>query len=196
MHTRTRRARARAMFAGAVVGAWLLVQPAPAAARSTEIQLGAGPSLMASTWRGDYAVGGTFKLGMRFARVIGFDFQGWESLATVDTRLNTGLSLGVRATLPLQRVRPFVRLFAIHQHEEGWTSAQANPLGVLAGIGAGIRHRAGVGFSVGAEAPVQRIGSRTTLTLFSQGNATWLANELGPSWYFGLDLGVGMDFLL
>lgn len=169
--------------------------PASAAARP-EIQVGTGPSVNASTWRGDYGAGGTLKLGMRFARVVGFDFQGWETLSTVDTRLVTGLSVGVRGTIPLRRVRPFGRLFVIHQHEEGLVSAQANPLGVLAGIGAGIRHRAGAGFSVGVEVPVQKIGSRTTVTLFSQGNATWLANALGPAWYFGLDLGVGMDFLL
>lgn len=185
-------ARTLLVSAAAVLLAW----PTVASARSTEIQLGAGPSAYASTWRGDYGAGGTLKLGMRFAKVIGFDFQGWESLASVDTRLNTGLSLGVKATLPLRVVRPFARAFVIHQHEEGLVSAQANPVGVLAGVGAGIRHRAGAGFSAGVEVPVQRMNERTTITLFSQGNATWLGNALGPAWYVGLDLGVGMDFLL
>lgn len=169
---------------------------APVCAHAAEIQVGLGPSAYASTWRGDYGGGGTLKLGMRFARVIGFDFQGWESLASVDTRLLTGLSLGVRGSLPLERVSPFVRAFVIHQHEEGLVSAQATPLGVIAGIGAGIRHRAGAGFSLGADVPVQRVGKRTQINFFGQGNATWLANELGPAWYFGLDFGVSMDFSL
>lgn len=187
----------RAIAAGcALAVAVLAVEPRNASAARPEIQIGAGPSVHATTWRGDFGAGGTLKLGMRFARVIGFDFQGWESLSSVDTRLNTGLSLGVRGTLPLPTVRPFARLFAIHQHEEGWASARANPIGVLAGIGAGIRHRAGLGVAAGVEIPVQKIGSRTTLNLFTQGNATWLANELGPTWTFGLDFGVGMDFLL
>ncbi len=168
----------------------------PSRARAAEIQIGVGPSAYASTWRGDFGGGGTLKLGMRFARVLGFDFQGWESLASVDTRLVTGLSLGVRGSLPLKVASPFVRAFVIHQHEEGLASARATPLGVLAGIGAGIRHRAGAGFSLGVDVPARRIGKRTQVNFFSQGNATWLSNELGPAWYFGLDFGVSMDFSL
>ncbi len=169
---------------------------ADARAASTEIQLGVGPSAYASTWRCDYGAGGTLRLGMRFAHVLGFDFQAWESLASVDTRLNTGLSLGVRGTLPLRAARPYVRAFVIHQHEEGIVSAQNSPLGILAGVGAGIRHRAGAGGSLGVEIPVRSVSKRTTILFFTQTNATWLSNHLGPSVYVGLDLGVGMDFLL
>jgi hypothetical protein len=170
--------------------------PLASRAASTEIQLGLGPTAYASTWRGDYGAGGTLRLGMRFAHVVGFDFQAWESMASVDTRLNTGLSLGVRGTLPLRAVHPYVRAFLIHQHEEGLVSAQHNPVGILAGIGSGIRHRAGAGGSLGVEIPARQINKRTTITFFTQVNATWLGNDLGPALYLGLDLGVGMDFLL
>lgn len=174
----------------------LAVLPTQAQAAATEIQLALGPTAFASTWRGDFGGGGTLRLGMRFAHVVGFDFQSWETLASVDTRLLTGLSLGVRGTLPLRAVRPFVRAFVIHQHEEGIVSAQNNPIGVLAGIGAGIRHRAGAGGSLGIEIPARQITQRTTILFFTQANATWLGNALGPAVYVGLDLGVGMDFLL
>lgn len=173
-----------------------LAFPARASAAPAELQLGVGPSAWASTWRGDVGAGGTLRLGLRLAHVVAFDFQGWQSLGTVDTRIATGLSLGVRATLPLATVRPTARAFVIHQHEEGIVSAMAQPLGVVAGIGPGIRHRAGAGGALGVEIPVRRAGERSTITLFSQGVGTWLAGHLGPSLYVGLDLGVGLDFLL
>lgn len=167
-----------------------------ARAMTHELQLGAGPSAFVSTWRGDYGGGVTARLGWRLGGVFGVDFQGWEGIASVDTRLDTGLSLGLRGSLPLRGASPFARLFVVHQHEEGLVSAQSDPLGVVAGIGAGIRHRAGAGGSLGVEVPLRREGTRTKFTLFSQGNAMHLGNRLGPDWYFGLDIGVGLDLLL
>ena len=76
--------------------------------------------------------------------------------ATVDERLNTGLTLGVAGFIPWQRVRPFLRAFFIHQHEEGLVAVEEEPLGVLVGIGAGIRHRAGLGGTLGLEIPFKK----------------------------------------
>jgi hypothetical protein len=168
----------------------------PAHATSHEVQLGAGPTAFVSSWRGDYGVGGALRLGWRMGGVFGVDFQTAESFASIDARLLTGLSIGVRGTVPLGAVRPYARLFVIHQHEEGFVSAQNEPLGTMAGIGAGIRHRAGAGGSLGAEIPLRRDGKRASFTFFSQANATRLANDLGPDWYFGLDVGIGLDYLL
>ncbi len=165
-------------------------------AAPVELTLAAGPSVYATSWRGDYGAGGSLRIGYRIARVISIDFQGWESYATVNRRLNTGLSFGVAGYLPLKSVRPFVRLFALHQHEESLVSVENAPAGVLFGVGSGIRHRAGGGFTLGVEVPQKRLGPKTEPAFVVNTNATWFPDELGPHWYFGLDLGVSLGVFL
>jgi hypothetical protein len=36
----------------------------------------------------------------------------------VNERLNTGLSIGITALVPLESLLPYLRLYAMHQHEE------------------------------------------------------------------------------
>ena len=166
-----------------------------AGAHTTELQGGLGVASFVSTWRGDYGGGGTLQLGARYAGVFGVDVMGWEALATVDRRLDTGLTLGITGYLPLEKVHPLARLFVIHQHEEALVSVENAPFGVALGIGAGIRHRVGGGLSLGAEFPLQT-RDRTTWCLTTRATAIALAGILGPSAYFGIDAALGFDLVI
>jgi hypothetical protein len=185
--------------------AWLLAVAlvlaagrAGASPTSVELEAALGGTTYATSWRGDYGVGDTLRAGVRFARVIAGDFQIWESYATVNHRANTGLTIGVTGYVPLKIVHPYARLFAIHQHEEGLVSVAHAPVGVLFGVGAGIRHRAGGGLSLGAEFPFQdALGKKLSWVLFTNVNGIYFPDDaLGPSAYFGIDLGVGLDYFL
>ena len=175
-----------------VLGVLLVSAPASAG----ELQLDAGVAVRKSTWRGDWASGGQLGLGYRFARVLSIDFLAWEELARVDRRLNTGITAGVTGTLPLATIRPSLRLYVIHQHEEGWVSVAEHPFGVVAGIGPGIRHRAGFGTKLGLEIPFSK-----------KKHVEWVANtgfdmtffpdaSLGASAYFGVMGGIGLNYSL
>ncbi len=175
----------------------LTVLARQARAVPVELELAAGATTFASTWRGDFGAGGTLRLGSRFAHVFAIDFQGWEELAGIDRRLNTGLSFGVTGYVPLRVVHPYARLFILHQHEEGLVSVENAPAGVVLGIGSGIRHRAGGGLSLGTEIPFRRDSSgKVTWLMLANATGTWFPDVLGPHFYVGLDLGVGLDFLL
>ncbi len=114
----------------------------------------------------------------------------------VDTRLDTGLTLGVTGFLPLGTVRPSLRLYAIHQHEEGLVSLENEPGGAVLGIGAGIRHRAGGGLAPGIEVSLDQTKELEWLFLGSF-DATWFPDDsLGPAAYFALNLGLGLNYSL
>lgn len=181
-----------------VAWAFALGLAAPSAHADVEAVFAGGSTAYASSWRGDYGAGATLRAGLRFAHVFAVDLQVWESLATVNERLDTGLSLGVTGYVPLRVVHPFARLFAMHQHEEGLVSVEYAPAGTLFGIGAGIRHRAAGGLSLGAEVPIPAPGDgRLTPVFFAEVTASYFPDDtLGPHTYVGLDLGLGLDFLL
>lgn len=163
-----------------------------------ELTAAGGLTGYASTWRGDFGTGGTIRAGARFAHVLQPDVQLWESFATVNERMNTELSLGISGFLPLPGVRPYARLYVLHQHEEGLVSVENTPGGYLFGIGAGIRHRAGGGMQLGVEIPVRPgVPGRLTTLLFAELKANYFPdNTLGPTSYVGIDVGIGLDYLL
>jgi hypothetical protein len=169
-------------------------------ARAMDVELGAaaGAATYASTWSGDFGLGSTLRAGVRFQRVFAIDFQAWESYATVNHRLNTGLSIGATGYLPLESVHPYGRLFVLHQHEEGIVSVENTPSGFVFGIGAGIRHRAGGGLALGAEFPVKRAANdRLTWLIFADGMLIYFPDAtLGPHAYFGVEGGIAFDWLL
>lgn len=165
-------------------------------ARAGELQVDVGAAVRKSTWRGDWAGGGQVGGGYRFARVVALDFVVWEELATVDKRLNTGLTLGVTGTLPLPKLRPTLRVYFIHQHEEGLVSVYENPFGTVAGIGAGIRHRAGVGARLGLEIPFAKKKHVEWIALTGL-DATWFPDtSLGAALYVGAMGGIGLNYSL
>ncbi len=167
-----------------------------AAALPVELGMATGATTYVSTWRGDVGGGGTLRLGARFGHVLALEFQGWESYASINHRVNTGLSLGIAGYLPLKMVHPYARFFVLHQHEEAVVSVENAPAGVALGIGSGIRHRAGGGLSIGSEVPFKRLSDRLTPTFITNATTTWFPDALGPTWYVGLDIGVGLDYLL
>lgn len=182
--------RALAALAIASLGSW--------GSRADALELGGdvAPSAGASTWRGDGVVGGQLRLAARLVELVAVDFVGWEMFGSVDRRANTGLSLGVTGFLPLRRVRPFARVFALHQHEEGIVSVEDHPAGTLFGIGAGIRHRAGGGATLGVEVPM---GSGRGRSWHLGGGVTtaWFPDAaLGPSAYVFGFFGVGGNLRL
>jgi len=133
---------------------------------------------------------------VRLWRIVTVDFAGWTQYARVDQRSNTALTFGLGAALPMQAVRPTVRLYAVHQHEEGMVSVKDHPWGTLFGIGAGIRHRAGGGVSLGAEVPFARTRFGE-IFLFGSGSATVFPDtSLGPLVYAGVAVGIGVNYLI
>jgi hypothetical protein len=168
---------------------------APATAHAGDIEVGVGTTMLGSSWQGDFTGGGLVRLGYRFYRVVSFDTVIWEQLGNVDSRLLTGLTLGVTGYIPLKRVRPSLRIFAIHQHEEGLVSVAQTPAGVLFGIGSGIRHRGGGGVTLGAEIPfLKRHGLEWVVTAELEG--IWFPDPLGPTFYLGGIVGVGFNYAL
>jgi len=167
-----------------------------AAATAGEIQLDVGAALRKSTWRGDISGGTQLGMGYRFARVLAVDFAVWEEAASVDKRLNTGLTFGITGALPLPSIRPTLRAYFIHQHEEGFVSVADHPFGTVAGIGAGIRHRAGAGARFGLEIPLEK-AKRLEWVALVCADATWFPDStLGPTAYFGVMGGVGFNYTL
>ncbi len=174
----------------------LFAVAAPRPARAGELQVDVGAAVRKSTWRGDWAGGGQLGGGYRFARVVAVDFVVWEELATVDNRLNTGLTIGVTGALPLEKFRPTLRAYFIHQHEEGLVSVYDHPFGTIAGIGAGIRHRAGVGARLGLEIPFAKKKHVEWVALTGL-DATWFPDtSLGAALYVGAMGGIGLNYSL
>lgn len=136
------------------------------------------------------------RAGARMARVFTVDVQATESFFRVDTRSVTGLTLGVGGVYPGETLRPSLRVFATHQHEEGLVSVLDHPWGALFGIGAGIRHRAGGGATVGLEMPLGR-GRFGEYFVSGTSSATWFPDtSLGPQIYGAASVGLGLNYWL
>lgn len=174
----------------------LLATTLTASAGAVELQGALGVNAYGSTWSGDFGGGTLLHLGVRFANVVALDFQGSESLARVDKRVNTGITFGVAGYLPRAGVRPYARVFAIHQHEEGLVSVEASPWTTALGIGAGIRHRVGAGLALGAAIPVGKNDDKLSWVFTPRLTTTWLPDPLGPKWYFGAEAAFGFDRVL
>jgi hypothetical protein len=170
---------------------WLL---GSGSALAGELVLELAPSARLSTWRGDPGGGAQIRVGYRLGGVFTLDAAVLEELHAVDVRQLTGLSVGVAGTLRLEAVRPFLRAFFVHQHEQGWVSVSKAPLTSVLGVGSGILHRVGFGFTAGAEKGlVQK--NRWELFFAPALNATVIPDPtLGPTTYFGLLLGIGLNY--
>ena len=164
-------------------------------ARAGEIQVDAGTTVLGSSWQGDFTGGGLLRLGYRFARVVSIDTVVWEQLGNVDSRFLTGLTIGVTGYIPLKRVRPSLRIFAIHQHEEGAVSVSETPGGFIFGIGSGIRHRGGGGLTLGAEISLVKRHDLEWV-LLAEVEGIWFPDPLGPTFYLGGNVGIGFNYSL
>lgn len=171
----------------------LIALGATAPARGAELQVELAPAFKKSTWAGDSGGGAQLRIGFRFIRWLALDVGVGEELHAVDLRLITALSIGLTGNFSLGRTRPLLRLYFVHQHEEGLVSVKQSPFTTLIGIGDGIRHRAGAGLDLGVEVLLL---SRPKWQLFIAPalTATIIPDtELGPAAYVGLHIGLGFN---
>lgn len=169
----------------------LVALPRPAAAG--EVGVATGTSGALSTWRGDGAIAQSLRAGYRIGDIVSLDAMGRFGYASVDQRFLTTLALGATIYGRLGKFRPYGGIFVVHQHEEPMPAMRANPVGALAGIGDGIRHRAGPAATLGVELPVY---TQRTMLLYvaAQAEGNWFPDERGPSLYVGGALWVGVHY--
>lgn len=185
----------RARVAACALGFLSLL--APATGQAAEIQVASGPQVLGSSWRGDAALGQTFKLGLRFKELIAIDALTRVGYAAVDERMLTYVSLGttVYGKLAGGTLRPYGRLALVHQHEEPTSAVRNDPFGALFGVGDGIRHRGGFGSSLGMDVVVMK-GMSSAFLLGLDLNGTWFPDPRGPALYYGGGLWAGLDYSL
>jgi hypothetical protein len=163
----------------------------------TAVELGVGPTGLASTWRGDGGAGGSARLGLLLFGVLAPDVLMRLRYTTVDDRLLTYLSIGMTGYLPLGVVRPYARLAFVHQHEESRAAIEDGPGNAALGVGTGIRHRAGFAGGLGIETPVARMQhGRSLFTLGGDVTATQFPDPRGPSTYVDATLWVTLHHAL
>jgi hypothetical protein len=166
-----------------------------------ELDAAAGPAVGASggnDWSGDGAIPyATLRLAYRHDDLIGPVFVGREGYASTDERLLTLIGFGAQIWARVGETRPYARLVWLHQHEESVAFAKEEPLGVLFGVGKGIRHRGGMGAALGLDLPFAK-GKRWSGFVAGEIFCDWFfASEApGPAWYAGGALLVGFDYRL
>jgi len=183
----------RAFGRGLAASCLLALIGAPAAARAGEIQLASGAGAYASSWRGDDSFGLALKVGYRIADLVAIDSVGRLGYGTIDQRVITYLSVGGTLYARVGLARPYLRLAAVHQHEEPAPGVRADPYGTVFGVGDGIRHRAGFGSSLGVDYPIQKTKSGVELTLGIDTSGIWFPDPRGPMIYAGGALWLGVN---
>lgn len=172
---------------------FFLFRVRPPHAKAGEIQLATGPGAFASTWRTDGSVGQGLRIGYRFGDLVAIDTVSRLGYGTVDKRFITYLSLGATLYGRLGKVRPYVRLAFVHQHEEPIPAFREDPFGAIFGVGDGIRHRGGFGSSLGVDVPVHK-GKSTELVLGVDTSGSFFPDPRGPKAYIGGSLWLGLNF--
>jgi hypothetical protein len=180
----------RVFFASFVLAALAAV---PREAAAGEIQVATGPGVYGSSWRGDSSVGQALRLGYRFGDIVAIDYVGRLGYATVDDRMLTYLSLGGTLYGRVWKMRPYVRLAFVHQHEESTSSVRNDAFGSVFGVGDGIRHRGGFGSSLGLDLPVIK-KERFEMVVGVDTSGVWFPDPRGPKIYAGGSLWLGVSF--
>jgi hypothetical protein len=162
-------------------------------AAAGEIQLGTGPGVYGSSWRGDANFGQALRVGYRFGDLVAIDTVERLGYGTVDNRVLTYLSLGGTLYGRIGKLRPYVRLAFVHQHEEPTPGVREDPYGTVFGVGDGIRHRAGFGSSLGLDLPLMKKKSFELLVGLDV-SGTWFPDPRGPAIYAGGSLWLGVNF--
>lgn len=163
------------------------------AAQAGEVQLASGPGVYGSSWRGDSSFGQALRVGYRFGDLVAVDSVGRLGYGTVDERVITYLSLGGTLYGRIGKVRPYVRLAFVHQHEEPLPGVREDPFGTVFGVGDGIRHRGGFGSSLGLDLPVYKAKS-TEMVVGLDTSGVWFPDPRGPKLYAGGALWLGLNF--
>lgn len=166
-------------------------------AHAGELDMALGLDAADSDWEEDRLSYGTFKLGYRFWQPwFQISYVGKLGYASVDERMLTYLSFGpeVRPQL-FDRVRPYARATVVHQHEENVDAAQNQPFQALAGVGDGIRHRAGFAGALGLEIPFTEHRKGDWYASIDLAG-TYFPDDRGPHRYLtaGASIGFKWDF--
>ena len=170
--------------------------PSNEAAPRGELFVAFSSALGTTDWRTDVTGYGGFALGLRLFGVVTPFAEGRLGYGTVDQRLLTYLSLGVRAGFAAtDRVYPRAHVGFVHQHEESMASVAEEPLGAVVGIGPGIRHRAGMQFGLGCDFTLVR-RPKFTLALGPELVGAYLGYSSGPNLYGFLGANLGAHFAL
>jgi hypothetical protein len=186
--------RAALALAAAALSAGI-VTLAPGTARAGEIQFSTAAGGEASTWHGDGAGFVGIKLGYRFLDLVAPYFIGRLGYANTNHRVLEMLQLGGQIWARIGITRPYFRFGLIHQHEEPWSSVQADSWSALLGVGDGIRHRAGLEGALGIDIPFKQYKSWQFHATI-EGFATVFPDDEGPLVYGGGTLGLGFNYAL
>ncbi len=162
-------------------------------AKAGEIQLATGPGAYASTWRGDATFGQALRVGYRFGDLVAIDTVSRLGYGAVDQRVITYLSLGATLYGRLGKIRPYGRFAFVHQHEEPLPAFRHDAFGAVFGVGDGIRHRGGFGWSLGVDVPAYKAKS-TELVLGVDSSVAYFPDPRGPKLYAGGSLWIGLNF--
>ncbi len=189
--------RSPCLVLGCVVSFAALAAPRRAEATTPPpaVEAALGPSAATSTWAGDRSLSTSYLLGVRFADLIAIDALTRLGYANVDDRVLTYLSLGATVYGRLGPVRPYLRLAAVHQHEEPRAAISDDPGGALFGVGNGIRHRGGGLASVGANWVFTK-GKSSEAFAGLDFNSTYFPDSRGPHVYMGGGLWFGASLNL
>lgn len=135
------------------------------------------------------------RLGYRFANLVAIDAVTRESYLHVDNRLATFLSVGLSLFGKLGPLRPYVRGYLVHQHEQSVGVTAARPFESLLGVADGIRHRGGFGGSLGLDVTVHK---ERSIEWFIGGapDVTAFPDDRGPTLYVTLGVWAGLNYAL
>ncbi|MFO0549805.1 MAG: hypothetical protein U0271_15540 [Polyangiaceae bacterium] len=188
----------RALLAAGAMIAGLTLAPRPAHATDFYVQaLATGGG---STWEDDPNIQGGLHLGFEFADIFSVEGMARMGYANIDQRLLLLLGFAIKAAIPIDPVSPYLRLGAIHMHEESVAGMKTDPFLHFVGVGDAIRHRFGVETAAGIDIRLFKkpIGgdSGRTLGLFGVVEATIdiFPDEKGPLVYGGATTGIAFQY--
>lgn len=144
-----------------------------------------------SAWSGDPVTYGGLTLGLRLYQIFTPFAQGRLGYGRIDQRLLTLLSLGLCAGGYIgDRFYPRGFISFSHQHEESMASVDEEPGGAIFGVGAGIRHRAGVQLGAGFDIVLQRT-PQYEVTAGPEISTLFMTYSTGPGFYGMIGLVAG-----
>lgn len=162
-----------------------------------DFRVDAGAGVIGSTWRGDIGGVTNLRIGVRFIDIIAPYVQLSVGYASVDQRMLTTIALGAQIWAPDDwPLNPYVRLAALHQHEEAVSVIAGNFGNALFGVGDGIRHRPGLEVAAGVDVPFWDNGDDLAVYGLIDGGAKIFPDDLGPVAYPGGGMNVGLSYEL
>jgi hypothetical protein len=193
-HPRRTRALAAALSCLAFCAASSWSREAPA------VELYADGSVVGggSTWTLDPTIGSALRAGVELWDVLGIEGQGRLAYGRVDERMLAAVSVGLRASLPLEElgpIEPYGRVHLLHQHEEPIAGMADDVLGSLVGIGDAIRHRGGLEAALGARWTFAE-DDALRFSAVAEGYVDWFPDVRGPALYGGASLGLGVEYAI